>query len=211
MSSLAPLVPYPAPPLELSKPKDAEQTTNFWREKLSLVLRWLVEQVNNLSLYVDCWCVKTSAQTGFTIDIWTKVTGWTVRRDTHSAFSGDAFTVPKAGVLKVSVNMWGGTPGGGSTDTELLIGIFKDGALITDTVRGFSIRAGLYHTGDAWWVGEAEVGAVYDVRVMFCPAAVGYATTNATVGSYTELDAGPTGPTQLVSFCRFEIMHDFNA
>lgn len=151
---------------------------------------------------LDCWAVKLASQGSFMKDTWTQVTGWTERLDTHDAFASDAFTVPQDGSLRISVNLWAGTPGVGSTENFVLIAAFKDGTLVTDTVRGYYIQPGLYNTGDMWWIGDALAGEVWDLRVMWggVPAST---TTNAIVGAYTE--AGPAPDVDMVSFLRFEM------
>ena len=178
----------------------------FWKRTKGLgqhdTVKLKLSKSNTTGALVDTWAVKLSAQTGFVIDAWTKITGWTERLDTHTAFTSDEFTAPLTGNLRISANIWGGTPGPGSTNSQLLIGFFKNGALVTDTVRGSSIFAGYYDTQDSWWIGPTSAGDVWDIRAMFCPAAAGVTTTNATVGAYTEIDAGTT---QIVSFCRFEM------
>lgn len=151
------------------------------------------------ALAFDCWAVKLTPQTGFVKDTWTKITGWTERLDTGNSFSSDEYTIPQTGTLRVSVNLWAGTPTAGSTTNYIFVGLFKNGSLVTDTVRGYYIFAGYYNTGDLWWIGEATEGEVWDIRVLWGGIASS-TTTNTQVGMITEFSGY-----DCYSFMRFEL------
>ena len=85
------------------------------------------------------YAVKTSQQTSFTNDVWTKITGWTEQEDTETAFASDTWTAPADGVIEVLANIAVRAVGDNAT--------FAWGVAINGTVSSTCIFAEATHNG----------------------------------------------------------------